>query len=371
MNEVIQLTPDLIKSWIDDATDSVALHLKQRLVPIEGENEVIYPPTYADIGYNYDTLSDGVKVVTIDSVGSQANRMEPIFKRKPYSDLVPQIAIKLRTNKTNEKSHIEKISIFDLAHRSADAVVHGSPTLSPIVSRAFWDLKQEGNARGLCCIAPTSLVFGFWDSRGKSNEKRPRLVRSIIRAWDIELLQSSAQFNSIWKFLDESQQTELNKIEKQIKTKNFKLSKVGLKDAPAVNLPGGVMTKGPIERNITINLVALRSIYGSNTAETSNIRQYLLALTLLAATSEIDLNLREGCHLCYTGDTHWTIVNRRGESTLIDLTSTNAQKNILTCAKKSVKPFRKDWPKLLVHEFNMKEVEKYIKDSLRKEELEE
>ena len=53
---------------------------KQKLLPVEGEGGVIFPPTYADIGYNIDTLSDGTKVATIDSVGSQANRMEPIFK---------------------------------------------------------------------------------------------------------------------------------------------------------------------------------------------------------------------------------------------------------------------------------------------------
>ncbi len=368
---VEKLTSELINSWAKDVVEPVALHLKQRLLPIEGENEIIYPPTYADIGYNYDTLVDGVKVVTVDSVGSQANRMEPIFKQEPYSDLVPQIAIELHTNKTNEKSYTEKISIFDLAHRGADAVVHASPTLSPVVSKAFLDLKKDGNARELCCVAPTSLVFGFWDSRGISNVKRPRLVRSIIRAWDIEVLKSSAQFNSVWKFLDESQQTELNKIESQIKKKNFKLSKVGLKDTPAVNFPGGVITKGPIERNITINLVALRSIYGSNSIETASIRQYLLALTLLVATAEVDLNLREGCHLRYTDESHWNIIFRRNKSTSIDLTSPNVQKNLLSYAKKAVKPFKKDWPKNLTHKFDMAKVKEYIKESVDKGELEE
>ena len=34
----------------------------------------------------------------------------------------------------------------------------------------------------MCALAPTSLVFGVWDSRGGTGEKRPRLVRAIIRA---------------------------------------------------------------------------------------------------------------------------------------------------------------------------------------------
>ncbi len=62
---------------------------KQRLIPVEVENGVIFPPTYADIGYSIDTLSDGTRVATIDSVGSQANRIEPLFKKPPCSELVP------------------------------------------------------------------------------------------------------------------------------------------------------------------------------------------------------------------------------------------------------------------------------------------
>jgi CRISPR-associated protein Csb1 len=77
---VSTLSQDTINSWIDPK-GPVALVLREHLAPVEGENAVFFPPTYADIGYNIDTLSDGTKVATVDSVGSQANRMEPIFTR--------------------------------------------------------------------------------------------------------------------------------------------------------------------------------------------------------------------------------------------------------------------------------------------------
>ena len=82
------LTAETIDVWADDRNGPVALHLKQRPLPVEGEGAVIFPPTYADIGYNIDILSDrhtsdGTKVCTIDSVGSQANRMEPDLTRNP------------------------------------------------------------------------------------------------------------------------------------------------------------------------------------------------------------------------------------------------------------------------------------------------
>src|SRR6476659_6904803 len=93
MTDPAKLTTDEINKWADDPSGPVALHMKQKLLPVEGEGGVIFPPTYADVGYNMDELSDGNKVVTIDSVGSQANRMEPIFKLAPLAKLVPQVEI--------------------------------------------------------------------------------------------------------------------------------------------------------------------------------------------------------------------------------------------------------------------------------------
>ena len=96
----MELSNARIDAFADDPNGSVALHLRQSLLPVEGPGSVIFPPTYADVGYNIDELSDGTKLATIDSVGSQANRMEPVFKAarpgepdNPRSSLVPQIEI--------------------------------------------------------------------------------------------------------------------------------------------------------------------------------------------------------------------------------------------------------------------------------------
>ncbi len=318
-------------------------------------------------------LSDGTRVATIDSVGSQANRMEPIFKKAPYSNLVPQIEIEFHTKDEDDGTkHVEKRSILELAHRSADAVVHSSPTLAADIAKAFTALKRRGDAGPLCRLAPTSLVFGVWDSRGGSAEKRPRLVRSMIRAWDVDLLHSAAQFNSIWKVLDETQQKEL---EKEAKAKKTKLSEKGFADAPAIfrksdkmadfrdgspNLDkrvlGGVIAKGRIEREITVNLVALRAIGGENDAAAKANRRYLLALALIAATADIELFLREGCHLRFADNDVWVMVPRRGTPDPIDLASEAAQETLLSYANDAVKPFNSKWPKgnALVHKFDPK-----------------
>ncbi|MGH9202979.1 MAG: type I-G CRISPR-associated RAMP protein Csb1/Cas7g, partial [Vicinamibacterales bacterium] len=124
-SELSKETTTLLDGWLEP-TGPVALHLRQKLLPVEADENgrgVIFPPTYADIGYNIDTLADGTRVATIDTVGSQANRLEPIFKSTGKNDkggelnslasLVPQIEIVL--HKVSE--HIERRSLLDLAHR--------------------------------------------------------------------------------------------------------------------------------------------------------------------------------------------------------------------------------------------------------------
>ena len=377
------LSHKTIDAWADDAQGPVALHLKQKLLPVEGEGGVVFPPTYADIGYNIDTLSDGTKVALIDSVGSQANRMEPIFKRAPYSELVPQIEITLHTKEDDGEKHVVRRSLLDLAHRSADAVVYSCPELAPNMAKAFRALKRSGDAGPLCQLAPTSLVFGFWDSRGESSERRPRLVRSIIRARNIQRLHAAAQFNSVWKALDEDQQNELKK---EAKAKKIKLSEKGFADAPAIfrkamvsqyldgspnpaaRVLGGVLTDGPIERDVTVNLVALRALNGDDKEKPEHVRRYLLALTLIAATAEIDLFLREGCHLRYADDDRWNAIPRRGEIEPIDLSSEGAQKTLLDYAKNAVKPFSKGWPKDLLYKFDLNEAKKLLSKKAEDEE---
>ncbi len=259
-----------------------------------------------------------------------------------------------------------------------------SPTLKGAVEDAFKALRNQGNAAPLAAIAPTSLVFGVWDSRGGSGEKRPRLVRSIIRAWDVEILHSASQFNSVWKALSEEQKEELKK---EAKAKNVELSEKGFADAPAifrkmkVELPkkrdyshnpearvlGGVLAKGGIERDVTINLVALRGIRGSNKDETKQVQTYLLGLALLAATEDLEMFLREGCLLRYADkNDEWKTVPRRGDPERIENFPSRSQ--LEAHAQAAAGPVKANWPDglkkdgnhVLEHEFNLEAAKKLL-----------
>ena len=304
------LTHETINDWADDDQGPVALHLKQKLLPVEGEGGVIFPPTYTDIGYNIDTLSDGTKVALIDSVGSQANRMEPIFKHEPYLKLVPQIDIKYG-NQDDQKS----VSIFEVGHRLGDALIRSSG-LGKKAKEAFEAFLNSGDASALAKLAPTSLVFGFWDSRD-TQARCPRIVQSVIRAWDIDKLTRSAQYTpaldyaALEVFSEEDKQKAEGKRESP-------LAQRGFVHIPATDLPGGVIAHGTIKRDVTVNLVALRRLEGGNTQA---LRRYILGLSLVAATAPLDPFLRQGCFLVPDTETapQWKLVKRDGARQEIEL----------------------------------------------------
>lgn len=306
-NDPGALTDDTINGWVDHLDGPVAIHLKQELVPVEGEGGVIFPPTYADIGYNIDTLADGTRVATIDSVGSQANRIEPIFKattggqeENPLAKLVPQINIKV--------SDALSVSIFDVGHRLGDALVRSS-ALAAEAKNAFEEFLK-GNAKELAKLAPTSIVFGVWDSRDTS-AKLPRIVQSVIRAWDVQKLSRSAQYNPPIDYaaLDLFSEEEKAKAEGN---KKSPLAQRGFVHVPSGEAPGGVVARGPIVRNVTINLIALRRLTANS--KTQALRRYILGLSLVAATHPLDGFLRQGCLLTVNpaDQGQWVAVMRDG-----------------------------------------------------------
>lgn len=315
MSNPITLTHSIINSWADDVKGPVALHLKQKLLPVEGKGGVIFPPTYADIGYNIDTLSDGTRVATIDSVGSQANRMEPIFKaskegqpQNPLSKLIRQIEIGYDGDNT--------ISILEAGHRLGDAIVRSSG-LKEKANAAFATFLSKGDASELAKLAPTSLVFGVWDSRD-TQAKLPRLVQSVIRAWDIDVLKRSAQYNPPIDYaaLDVFSDEEKAKQEGDPKSP---LAKRGFVHVPSGEAHGGIVARGAIERDITVNLVALRRLDGGENP--AALRRYVLGLTLVAASAPLDGFLRQGCLLTLDPDspTCWETIGRDGKRHQIEL----------------------------------------------------
>ena len=316
-----KLNESSLNSLADDPNGAVALHLHQPLLPAEGAGSVIFPPTYADgpgnqahHGYNIDELSDGTKIATIDSVGSQANRIEPVFLWERPDDppnrlarLVPQINITYG----NESTY----SILEAGHRLGDAVIR-STELKDEAQEAFNALLDRGDCTPIGKLAPTSLVFGVWDSRD-TLVKIPRLVQSTIRAEDVEVLTRSAQYNPALDYAELEVFSEKDK-EKQQGDPKSPLAKRGFVHVPAVKTHGGIIARGQIVRSVTVNLIALRRLRGESGRE---LRRYVLGLSLVAATAPMDGFLRAGCLLTLDPANlgSWHSVLRNGDRIPFDL----------------------------------------------------
>ncbi len=147
-------------SWLT-TNAAAALVIREHLTPVEGTDGVLFPATYAAAedkrvfpgGYNIDPAEGDKNVCLVDSVGSQANRIEPIFGKPDYAKLVPQVTVK-----AGEKS----VSLLEAGHRAGDALVRCT-ALHKILQDAF-KAVLKGDAEPMAKIAPTSLVFGVWDS---------------------------------------------------------------------------------------------------------------------------------------------------------------------------------------------------------------
>ncbi len=271
----------LAKALTDDGP--VALVLKQALLPVEGPDGIIFPPTFAPPQgkqpgpfhpYNVDQFVDGSNSCLIDSVPSQANRIEPELGHISPA-IIPPVRITIGGG---------EIDLLQVGHRVADALVRFS-ALEPDVSRALADYSS-GDATRLARLAPTSLLFGAWDSRA-SGVKIPRLVQSAIRASNVEMLTRSSQYFPPVNYKD------LQLVEPAVS--DDALSAEGLLAVPAGFTHGGVRVKGTIQRDAVINFVTLRSIRAKEQAD--QLRLYLAALASTAVLYPQRYNLRQGCLL--------------------------------------------------------------------------
>jgi len=258
------------------ADGPAALVVRERLIPAEGADAVFFPATFADIGYNIDWENPkertGRNICLVDSVGSQANRIEPMFKEQPYAALVPQIVIK-----AGEK----EINLLDAGHRAGDAIARCS-ALKDELNAAFQAILKKNNAMPLAKIAPTSIVFGVWDSRD-TQAKLPRLIASTIRAYDVRKLTRSATYLSPFDYASANVFTEEEKQKAEGDDKN-PLSKRGFVNALATGSHGGVIAEGGIRRDAVLALSALRLLNADTPENTLMLRRYILGLALVAFT---------------------------------------------------------------------------------------
>lgn len=187
-----QLTLETLRGAVEGT--AAAFRCKTKLRPIGDQGDKIFPPTYAGGVYAVeDRRIDGriARCVLLDSVQSQANRMEELLQdaflpnwREMSADAevttgLPVLAV-----------YVERhgwITSLTAPHRIHDAIIRDS--ISDGVRFRESDIGQQivsarlNNATAFYKYCPTALIFGTWDStsgEGLNSAKVPRAVVSEI-----------------------------------------------------------------------------------------------------------------------------------------------------------------------------------------------
>jgi CRISPR-associated protein Csb1 len=184
------------------AGGGVAIRVRQSLQPAGGHGDKVFPPTYATgdqkLRYAVETRrieGRDATCVLLDSVASQANRMEEALLTAWHSGNLsfPVLAVEFPDP---ELADIGSITTLQAPHRIADAIlrdavanVDGQPVLfrNTKEGQAYTQASPR-NATAVFELCPTALIFGVWDStgpRGGNGAKFQRALTSEIVAIDV------------------------------------------------------------------------------------------------------------------------------------------------------------------------------------------
>jgi CRISPR-associated protein Csb1 len=172
--------------------DDAALRRRQRLQPVGGVGDKIFPPTYPGEGPNapprhvFERRRLGDEVVwcaLVDSVQSQANRLEECLKAASDEGRaeIPQVVVDFRGR---DLIGVATVSSLEAPHRVYDAILRdslleGRPFMESEVGRRLAAAKPE-DASALLEISPTALLFGSWHSTGSGGGLGAKFARCLV-----------------------------------------------------------------------------------------------------------------------------------------------------------------------------------------------
>ncbi len=173
--------------------EDAALRRRQRLQPVGGKGDKIFPPTYPGEGRNNPPPRhvferrrlDGKDVwsVLVDSVQSQANRLEEsllgVIREK--SLCIPHVVVDF-TGKGLEG--ISTITSLEAPHRVYDAIfrdsdLDGTPFMKSDLGKRLVK-ASNADASALLEVSPTALLFGSWHSTGDGGGIGAKFARSLV-----------------------------------------------------------------------------------------------------------------------------------------------------------------------------------------------
>jgi CRISPR-associated protein Csb1 len=192
-----QLDLDQLRRAVADG--GVAFRCRVKLQPAGGEGTKVFPPTYAGAVYATEKRrlpghADPVECVLLDSVQSQANRMEESLQQALDAGRIKIPIVEVDFNPyfpgmgqpENRRlvDPVGKVSSLQAPHRIADAVLRDSLhdgvafRKSEIGKRISMVSARDATALFEHC--PTALVLGMWDSTGPKGGLGAKFERALV-----------------------------------------------------------------------------------------------------------------------------------------------------------------------------------------------
>ena len=167
----------------------------RRITHLEPQGEKVFPPTYEGGEYadeprqvrDKEGKVQPVETVLLDSVQSQANRME-LALLHAYDGgrlRMPMLQVDFAGDGSDIiLAEIGRITALEAPHRLFDAifrdsVVNGTPFRQAEAGARLGGAKAV-NATPVFELCPTALLFGFWDSTGPRGGLGAKLQRALV-----------------------------------------------------------------------------------------------------------------------------------------------------------------------------------------------
>lgn len=340
------------------AGHAAALRCVTEYQPAGGVGDKVFPPTYEGGKYAMEkrVVEGGeiVDCVLLDSVQSQANRMELVlleaWRTKDANGKrlieLPVVSVRFDAGRLTKKFVVTSL---DAPHRVADAILRDS-LLDGVMFRKsrtgkVLDHADVSNATGVFGLNPTALVFGLWDSTGPRGGLGAKFQRALVsemvgyRAQDgvktssrIDPAEIRLGAGTIYERAAKGETTPDWTLDAGLAAKEKSQAKKLGKDGKPSEANHGNVTPGIASGGFTLSaakqitvlsLATLRRLRfplnggpGTQPEIDRAARTVLAALGLLGATlaREQGADLRSRCQLFPTQAFFWELLDKPGEA---------------------------------------------------------
>jgi CRISPR-associated protein Csb1 len=312
----------------------------------------VFPPTFAGRVYAVEKRripgrAEPVPCVLLDSVQSQANRMELALQEAIDAGKIRMPLVVVDFSEHDPTGDIEadkaagrliekvgRVTSLQVPHRLADAILRDSELNGVKFRRSergkALNTVSLANATPLFELCPTALIFGMWDSTGPKGGLGPKFERAMVS----EIVGVGAEWQDSYRargvrrdpleisknvlvFRDEDK--SLLRVADGEKKGAVRPSEINHSSVP-FEVPNSGVTIEYAEQITTLSLICLRRLRFPlngkvDPAVDVAARTVLASLGLAAATlaSEAGTDLRSRCLLWPDGPMVWELLDRPGE----------------------------------------------------------